>query len=317
MRPFSLLLALACVSCGSPDPCAKDPAQCHDAGNDGPDGPGSCIGVCVAPAPGKWFATSLLWIGDSPNATPPTCPSVMPAPFPGFADTAPTVQCPACACSPSTSQCLLPAHLSANPAACPGGSGAQQSDPPPSWDGTCNTANPVTSADSLTVSAPPSPFGHCDPVVTGPMNIQGSTPALECEGMPHVAAGTCGNQAMVCAFPKSDGFLTCVTNLGDQQCPDGWPTKHVVYPNSQACGCQCNAPVGDSCSATVSVFQDGACSQLLGSVLVSSDKSQGCVDVAAGSPIGSKSATPPDYKAGTCTTATITEGTPITYCCLP
>lgn len=319
MRPFSLFFVLVCASCGNPDPCVEDPANCQDAGKDsgGPDGPGSCTGVCVPPAPGKWLATSLLWIGDTPNAAPPTCPDVMPAPFPGFADTPPTVECPVCSCSPSSAQCLLPAQLSANPDVCPGGPGAQEFSAPPTWDGTCNATNPVSSADSLAVASPPLPGGYCDPVVTGPPKIQGPMPAVECEGTPHVAPGTCGDQSMVCAFPKTEGFLTCIVQLGDQECPDGWPTKHRVFPNSQACGCQCSSPVGDSCSATVTVYKDGACSQPLGSVMVSSDQPKGCVDVTPGSAFGSKSSTPPVYKAGTCTPATLTEGAHLTFCCLP
>jgi hypothetical protein len=321
MRSFSLLFVFACASCGNPDPCGKDPASCQDAGNDsggpGGGGPGSCVGVCAPPAPAEWFATSLLWVGATSTATPPTCPAVMPAPFPGFADTAPTVQCPSCACAPSTAQCLLPAQMSANPSVCPGGSGAKQFNPPAGWDGQCNATNPVSSADSLTVAPPASPFGRCDTVLTGPMNIQGSTPALECDGMPHVAAGTCGDQSMVCAFPNSDGFLTCIIKSGDNACPAGWPRRHLVYPNSQACGCVCGSPVGDSCSATVTVYSDGACFNPLGSAMVSSDQPQGCTDVAPGSALGSKSSTPPVYKAGTCAPSAIAEGTPVTFCCLP
>ena len=316
MRPLPLFFVFAFAGCGTPDPCAKDPVRCQDAGSDGPDGPGSCAGMCVPPAPGKWLATSLLWIGG-PNDTPPPCPAVMPAPFPGFADTPPTVVCPACSCSPTISQCGLPVQFSANQNACPGGADAQQFNAPKSWDGTCNATDPVLTAASLTVTPPPSPFSYCEPVVVGVVTIQGPTAALQCEGMPSVAAGTCGDQSKVCAFPTTDGFLTCVVNLGDQQCPDGWPTKHLVFSNSQACGCQCDKPVGDSCSATVTVFEDGACANPLGSVVVSSDQPQGCVDVAASSAFGSKSSTPPIYKAGTCTPKTVTEGAPFTFCCLP
>ena len=318
MRSLSVLFVLACASCGNPDPCVKNAASCQDAGKDsGPTGPGSCTGVCAPPAPGNWVATSLLWVGPA-NATPPTCPVVMPAPFPGFADSPPTVQCPTCACAPSGgAQCLLPGQMSANPDACPGSPGPQQFNPPQGWDGTCNATNPVSSADSLTVASPPGPLGYCEPVVAGTMKITGPTSALECEGMPHVAPGTCGDQSMVCAFPTSAGFLTCIVDLGDQLCPDGWPTKHLVFPNAQACGCQCKSPVGESCSATITVYKDGACSQPLGSVMVSSGQPKGCVDVAAGSAFGSKSSTPPIYKAGTCTPAPLTEGSPVTFCCLP
>jgi hypothetical protein len=122
---------------------------------------------------------------------------------------------------------------------------------------------------------------------------------------------------MVCAFPKTDGFLTCITDIGDQQCPAGWTTRHLVYLNSQACGCQCDKPVGDSCSASITVYEDGACSNSLGSVMVSSDQPEACVDVTPGSAFKSKSSTPPVYKSGICTPSTFDEGEPFTVCCVP
>jgi hypothetical protein len=319
MRTITLTLVLFLAGCGTPDPCAKDPASCQDAGQDsgGPDGPGSCVGVCAPHAPSGWFATSLLWVGPA-SATPPPCPDVMPAGFPGFADTAPTTNCPTCSCSPSLgAQCILPAQLSANPGACPGGSGAQQYDAPAGWDGICDATSPVSSVNSLTVTPPPNSFAHCNVVETGPSIIQGPTAAVQCDGMPSVAAGTCGDQSKVCTFPQSNGFLSCIIKSGDNACPDGWPTKHVVWTNDQACACQCGAPVGDSCSATVTVYKDDKCSQPLGSVMVSSDQPKGCVDVPPGSAFGSKSSTPPLYQAGTCTPSAFAEGASVTFCCLP
>jgi len=318
MRAFSPLLSfvIVCVACSSPDPCANDPSQCRDAGSDGPDGPGSCTGVCLPHAPSEWYAISLLWIG-APNATPPPCPSMLPGALPGFADTPPTVSCPSCACSPSIAGCDLPDQLTANASACPGGSGGQQFNAPPVWDGTCDAMGAISSASSLTVEPPTIPGGHCVPVTAGTISIQGATAAQVCNGTVHVAPGTCGDQSMVCAFPKADGFLTCITRLGDQQCPDGWPTRHLVFLNEQACGCQCQSPIGDSCSATVTVYVDSACSQSLGSVMVSSDQPKACVDVTPGSAFESKSSTPPVYHAGTCAPSAFNEGAHFTYCCMP
>src|SRR5271154_5763727 len=75
----------------------------------------------------------------------------------------------------------------------------------------------------------------------------------------------------------------------------------LVFYNAQECICACGSPIGDSCSATVTVYEDGACSQPLGSVMVSSDQPQACVNVPPGSAFRSKSATPPVYNSGTCT----------------
>src|ERR1700722_4217330 len=131
MRLFPSLLALllACAACSSSDPCSKDPAACADAG------PGSCMGVCLPQAPAAWYAVSLLWIGAS-NATPPACPSELSLAGPGFAETPPTVSCPSCMCSPSIAACNLPDQLAANASTCLGGSGSQQFNAPPAWDGT-------------------------------------------------------------------------------------------------------------------------------------------------------------------------------------
>lgn len=310
-----LLLVLALSGCGASDPCSKDAASCQDSG-----GAGSCTGVCVAPVPSGWNPdnTDLLWIG-TPGATAPSCPSVYFAGAdPGFADTAPTVVCAGCSCSPSAAACSLPSQLSASPGACPGGSGAQF-DPPHAWDGTCDATRIVPAADSLTVAPPPDPAGYCNPESAGPADIQGPVPALVCAGVPGTFLGTCANPSQFCAFPKFDGFLTCIASTDDDAgpCPDGWPTRHVVYLSSGACGCQCGDPVGESCSTTVTVYGDGACSAPLGSVMVSSDQPQACVNVASGSTFRSKSATPPTYKAGTCAPSAAPAAAPVTFCCLP
>ena len=194
----------------------------------------------------------------------------------------------------------------------------QQFNAPAAWDGTCNTMSSVSSANSLTVTPLPTPASYCVPSVAGPISLQGPTPSLSCESPNHVAPGSCGDQSMICAFPKTDGFLTCIVDLSKKaiECPDGWPAKHVVWSNDYACGCTCGAPSGDTCSATVTVYEDGACSKPLGSVMVSSDQPKGCIDVTPGSPFGSKSSTPPVYTAGTCTPSP-TQTHPQTFCCLP
>ncbi len=311
-----LSFVLVCVACSSPDPCASDPAQCRDAGGGGPDGQGSCTGVCLPHAPPGWYALSLLWVG-APNATPPKCPDVLPAANPGFADTPPTVSCSPCKCAPSSGECLLPDQLFANPSACPGEPGSQQFSSPLAWDGTCDAMGAISSASSLTVMPPSIPSGGCRQVNAGAISIQGPTAAQSCNATVSVAPGTCGDQRMICGFPKTDGLLTCIAQLGDEECPDGWPTRHLMFLNSQACGCQCQNPVGESCSATVTVHADDACTQPLGSVTVSSDQPKACVDVAAGSTFKSKSSTPPVYKAGTCAPSAIDFGAHQTYCCLP
>jgi hypothetical protein len=321
MRSLPLVLVLVCAACSStPDTCATNPALCQDAGTGGGEGagPGSCTGVCLPSAPkSDWLATILLWVGPE-SATPPTCPSVMAGPSPGFADTPPTVSCPQCQCSPSVGgTCFEPDQLTANSGVCPEGTGGAAFGLPQGWDGKCEATNLAAAFDSVTVAMPSPPGASCAPEQVGSMSVHGPTQALACSGEPTVAPGTCGDQSMVCAFPASTGFMTCIQTIGKATCPAGWPTRHVVYYNELQCGCTCGAPVGDSCSATVSVYKDGACSQSLGSVVVSTDKPQTCLNVPAGSGIKGVSAGPPTYTAGTCTASPGGPAEALTFCCLP
>src|SRR5262249_53413654 len=109
--------------------------------------------VCAphVPVEDGWGATLLLWTGP-PGATPPACPTWLPTPDPGFADTAPSVTCPACTCSPTIdAQCHLPYQVTAISPACPGGAKAQPFGPPSNWDGMCTAMDAVSSADAVTV----------------------------------------------------------------------------------------------------------------------------------------------------------------------
>jgi hypothetical protein len=278
----ALALVLVCACSSNGDPCASNPSSCRDAGSGGgPSGPGSCTGFCAPHAPIDWFTTILLWIGPE-SATPPSCPSALAGRNPGFADTKPTVSCPQCSCSPSQGGfCFEPDNITANPGACPG-AGGKVFNLPQGWGGTCEATNLTSTADSFAVAPPGVPCGACDPVQTGPMTVHGPTQALACSGEPTVAPGTCGDQSMVCAYPKTPEFMTCISKVGQFECPNGWPTRHIVFYNELECGCDCGPPVGDSCSATVTAYADSACSQPLGSVMVSSDKPQGCAAVANG-----------------------------------
>ncbi len=323
MRPasslFVLAFAFAFAGCSTPDPCAKDPTLCKDAGT--PDGLGTCAGQCAPslPAMQGWFPTVLLWTG-MPNEMPPPCPAMHGGTSPGFVDTAPTVDCPACVCPPSNAPCLLPTMMSANQDACPGSSGAKPFNAPQLWDGACNSSGPVSLADSLTVSPPLLETGSargCDAPALTPLSIKGATQAQLCAGVQPLDTGTCADPSQICAYPDTPGFATCVSNTNnDAPCPDGWSDRHVFYNSDYACRCSCGVPVGDSCSATVTVFEDGACSKPIGSVMISSDQPAACADVMPGSTFASKSATTPVYKSGTCT-PTLTPLASLTICCLP
>jgi hypothetical protein len=146
----------------------------------------------------------------------------------------------------------------------------------------------------------------------------GKTSALTCNGLGtdlNDVPGTCPSTNEVCAYPNFPGFTVCTENVGDVACPDGWPTKHLFFASDRACYCSCGAAVGESCSATVTVYTDGACSNPLGSVMATSDQPAACLDVAPGSGLGSKSAMV-SYQPGTCAPV-LAAPAPLTVCCLP
>jgi hypothetical protein len=136
-----------------------------------------------------------------------------------------------------------------------------------------------------------------------------------CSSLQDIAAGACSGVDEFCAFPNQSGFSVCLYALGDNQCPAGWTTRHRWFAQDQLCNCSCGDPVGEVCTATITVYEDGACKSQLGSKPVSSNGSETCLNVAPGSALGSKAATL-DYMPGMCA-PTLTMAQPSTLCCLP
>ena len=306
-------MSMVLGGCGaSSDPCANDPLLCTDAGL------GTCTGQCVN-MPMGWMTGYLVWLGPE-GSTLPTCPMNAPQSYPGYADTPPaTVVCPPCTCSASTGSCLLSSPTSANGAKCPGDpSKVIPFDAPATWDGKCTAMDPVPSASSF-LASPPYMQGKstCYATDAPPIEVaDGKTRALVCSNGYGLAAGECPYASDTCALNKVQGFLFCVARLGDQQCPDGWPEKHLEYDDSSQCGCNCGAPTGDLCTTTLTVYADTACSMPVGSTMLSSDQAQVCVDTTPGSPYGSKSSSPLVYQSGTCTPIPSTSAVQ-TLCCQP
>jgi hypothetical protein len=304
MRLALTFLILALGGCGDPNP-------------------GACGGECAPRVPVEegWFATLLLWTG-SPSATPPVCPEVLPSSDLGFADVAPSVTCPSCSCAPSIeAQCFLAQQLSGNASACPGDAGMQPFNAPEPWSGACTAMDAVSSANSVTVSPPRlQQSGICPSISSGkPSNIQGQTRAQICGSPstgPAVPSGTCANQQQTCVYTPTPGYSSCIITSGDMSCPSGWPKKHLYYGDSEDCTCTCGAPVGETCSGTVTVYADSACASPLAAVFASSDQPPVCANVTPGSALGSKSATAPVYQSGTCAPV-LTQTFAHTLCCLP
>ena len=317
-----LLLVLTFVGCGTGDttgsdggtstnPCIANPESCM----------GTCTGQCAPDAPGWPAVFFQVWSGPA-GSTPPNCPTDTPHPGHGYLDTPPdSVSCSACSCGPSQGGCFQPSQMTANNTACPADAPGVQHvifDPPTVWDGTCTAKNPVPSADSLTVSlaqlAPNSQCGASGVTVT---DVQGGkTIAVACSSPSNVPDGKCPG-GTVCAYDKMPGFLLCIAEFsGDVACPEGWPNKRLYYDDHYLCKCSCGDPVGETCSTTITAYEDGACTKPLGSAAVSAGKPAACVDVPPGSAFGSKSATPPAYIAGTCAPK-LEKNHPWTLCCMP
>ena len=336
---------------GHPDPCCYvDPCHDVDAGIDGdamtdaradaesnPDAdggpPASC--TCVEIPPLGWFGPALLWRG--PAGTAPTCPAAAPVTgYHGFADlVAGPPSCGTCSCGASTGACMLPAHMMASTTACSGATGTSTPfDPPAGWDGGCTQNDAIEGGSkSLTIDPLTVTAETCAPVTaptaspTPPASWQ--TSILACVG---VTYPVCGDQAHVCAptAPASSTFRMCVFqpgDLGDAGCPPAYPDPFPVaggFDDARSCStCACGAPDGGSCTATLSAFNDHACTVPQISTTISS-AGPGCFDILpGGAPLGSKSVAKFKYTPGPCAPSgaepagAVTPTAPATFCCLP
>lgn len=307
-----------------------------DAGMDG----GNVCGQCAPGPPNGWDNPVLLWIGAEKDA--PTCPVDAPAfAFEGYADLDAPVDCGTCTCGAPSGSCSLPGKMTANAATCALNSNSTPHtpfDPASGWDGSCdpNAAIPsgklcsgVKCVQSLTIDPLVLTEGGCMPSQPPAQQPPASwkTFARGCQAVPRMP---CADASGIClaAAPPQPGWHVCVYQKGDNVCPSFSPykDKHVFYAgidDTRGCAdCACDAPAGGSCTATISIFTDGACSTLAYATTVDASNPS-CHDLPPGTPLGSRSATAPAYTAGTCTpsggapTGAATPIQPATYCCLP
>jgi hypothetical protein len=338
---------------GGADADAQEDAEAgppaDDAGPDGgedaatdahADAAPACPGACIDAPPLGWSDPAVLWLGAM-GTPPPSCPTEAPVVgFQGFADlAAPPASCGACSCGEATATCALPSSLAVSSATCPGGGVTTPFDPPASWDGSCTNGNPlqanqmcgaVTCAKSLTTGPLVVQNEGCSaatalPVMpTPPATWQ--TAALACKRGSSVL---CDDPLQVCA-PVADvppGFLVCVYQAGDVDCPASFPDKHAVAAGAddqRACSpCACGSPTGGLCVATLNVFTDDGCTAPLLSVPIGST-GPACFDlVPPGPALGSKTVDKVKYLPGACVPSggeaigqALPTG-PATFCCRP
>ena len=312
-----------------------------DAGAADAEGPLGCEGECLPNAPLAWSDPVLLWYGAELSA--PACPDSAPAVgFEGHADlNAPDPICGACACEPPAGACDLPATMTANAATCAlnGASTPHTTfDPATDWTGACDTNAPIPAGklcsgvkcvQSVTI-APLTLQESCAPVTPPIPKDHPSTWATFARACTWTPRGDCPSLGDVClpAAPVPDGFRVCVSHEGDVDCPSFGPylDKHVFYEgveDTRSCTpCACDPPVGSTCEALISVFEDGVCSSVV-NVATATAAGPTCHDLPAGSALGSKSAGPATYTPGACAPSggeplgSAEPIGPVTFCCLP
>jgi hypothetical protein len=235
--------------------------------------------------------------------------------------------------------CALPATLTAHAASCANtgpGTPSTPFDPPSGWDGGCTTNDAVDGGQlcdgglcvqSLAIAPLSVNEPGCTPMqapVTKDPPSWGQF-ARMCRGAPF---GGCGNDGLVCSPLSTPGFLVCIAQKGDNDCPGSpYTEKHVFYTSYQdtrSCSsCSCGPPAGSVCTSEVTAYSDDTCmSAPVASVLADSSAPK-CLDVISGSALRSKSASSPTYTPGICTPSggdpmgSVVPVDPFTLCCIP
>jgi hypothetical protein len=295
-------------------------------------------GQCLAVPPGGWMNPLSVYIGA--DAQPPPCPANAPTGFDAYADLNAPGVCAPCQCGPSVGSCSLPATITAHAATCEDAGTATPSTPfdPPDggWDGRC-TINDAVDGGQLCDGGPCVQSLTIAPLT---VNDDGCAPtqapipqeppnwglfARVCRGEPF---GDCGSAGLVCSPVPAQGFRMCVLRDDDNDCPGSpYTEKHVFYMglhDTRSCSpCSCDSPSGSVCKAEVTVYSDGACMSLPVVSVLADSNAPVCLDVIAGSTLGSKSASPPSYTPGSCQPSggdSMGSADPVnrfTLCCMP
>ena len=102
-----------------------------------------------------------------------------------------------------------------------------------------------------------------------------------------------------------------------------FPESQMLRKAAGACEpCACGEAAGAGCAALVSVFKDGTCGGILGSITLTTSE-PGCLDLPSGSPLGSKTASFSMDQPGTCAptggepAGSFEPMDPMTLCCEP
>lgn len=299
-----------------------------------------CPGACKS-SPSAPFEDRLIMVSMGAPSEVQACPDwAHITGFVGYAlqeDVAPTT-CPACTCSPAA--CAMPEAMHASAAKCDdaGQATSTPTNAPPGWEGTCTDDNPIAAGltcgqgpcvASITIESPL--VRPCLPSAQGP---PASFPdpswivARECLIGPPDADGC--ELGQLCAPLPPPGFMLCQFFRGEDpgyECPPGHEGPFVFHDtrsDTRGCTpCQCGEPQGADCSAVVSLFSDGACSDFLASYTLTTAMDGGCVDLPPGAALGSKLGLLAVDKLGSCApsggepSGAVELSGPLTLCCEP
>jgi hypothetical protein len=189
--------------------------------------------------------------------------------FEGLADPVQEdASCTACSCSTPTVTCNL-ANLTSYANGNCSGSSEQHQQPPV---GTCGAINPSGGTDSYRALAPTASSTACTPsggVATVPPP-QAGTGARVCTAA--LSDAGCGDADRVCV-PIDVGApfeaKVCVWRSGNQGCPNGFDDKFLFateLDDTRDCStCTCGN-ANATCTATTTLYSDGACANQLDTV---------------------------------------------------
>src|SRR5262249_12308090 len=163
-----------------------------------------------------------------------------------------------CTCSAPSGSCALPTRITTGALTCAAnGPPSRAFYPPPGWDGSCTSYDAIEAGDLcnglpcvVSLTADPLVWTEqgCNPSTTTSMNEEPagwSTAVLGCR-----ASGDCHDESLRCqpSAAQAVGFLSCLFQRGDNDCPPSYPEKHVVYSgfsDHRACSpCSCSPPGG-------------------------------------------------------------------------
>lgn len=341
---FVVAALVAAVGCGTG---VTNPG--HDAGPDGSSGAGGdagdagngCNGICVPGQANGFDYPGFIWFGAEKDA--PQCPDYASnLGYEGHADLDAPFTCDSCTCSTPTGSCGLPSQMTANAASCAlNGTSTPHTpfDPATGWDGTCDTNDSIPSGKLC------SGVKCVQSLSIGPLSVLNESPCTPSQsttpppatwktfvrGCRHLPYESCPDGPGLCnpAPQPGSGFRICMFHNNDVDCPSFSPysEKHVAYDDfmdTRACSpCTCGTPSGGKCSSAISIYADGACSTAPLVTPIVDSTGTTCLDLPAGTPLGSKSVAPASYSPGACQpgggmpTGAATPTNPSTFCCLP